>query len=65
MAKLTLVKQGGAPGKGTNVIRIYASTYNKICELSEETGMTIPQLASKLIDFALENTVVIDEVSED
>lgn len=47
--------------KETNVIRISQELYSEIKDLSEGTGMSISELASKLIRRGLEGVKVSEE----
>lgn len=52
-------------GKQYYRVRTSEAVYNKVVEIAEETGLTIREVADKMIAFAYENTVLESEEKED
>lgn len=53
LCRKKLIRQDGRP-----VIRVNANEYQTLADLSGDTGFTISEIASKMIEFAAERTVI-------
>lgn len=60
MQTLKIVKQK----KGANAVKptnIYTDTHEKLISVSNESGIPIVKLISLMVDFAMENMVIVDQ----
>ncbi len=54
-------KRQRADEAGRMAIKVSARTYNRILEVSEETGESMKDITGKMIDYAYENIVYENE----
>ncbi len=55
--KITLVKYQ----PGSKVVRVTSDTYDTITSLSEQSGVSIPQILKKIVDFAIDKIEIMEE----
>lgn len=61
--KLVLQRKKRVPIEATGqaVIRIDAESFNKVLEVADETGKSLREIVSKMVDYAYENIVYESE----
>jgi hypothetical protein len=61
--RLILVRKNkSADKRDSSVIRIDKGTYGQVLKLAADTGDSITQIATKLLQFAIDHTDLVDEV---
>ena len=63
MDRFVIVSPGIRDSKNRNVIRVTPACYNRIAELSEQTGISMCRIIGQCVDFALDH--MIDEEGEE
>lgn len=61
MAKLVFTKNEKKPSPEGTHIRVDKRIYEKIKEISSETGLSVYDITNKLLNFAIENVVIKEE----
>jgi hypothetical protein len=59
MEKLKLIKNDFEAGN--RVIRATDDTYTKLSDLSKLTGISMPQILKKIVDFAVDKIEILEE----
>lgn len=64
MDKFVLNRADAEDKEGYKMLNIRKSTYDKIMQMREESGIKIVDIMSKVVDFAFERMEVVDDPNE-